>query len=62
MKISGYKGIYVLTETKNGITSTLASCNSRELLEEIKVRLQREADRGKPDVSRYTGRCPGISL
>lgn len=30
MKISGYKGIYVLTETKNGITSTLASVATAE--------------------------------
>ena len=36
MKISLYKGLYTLTETKNGITKTIASGWDKKELEQIK--------------------------
>lgn len=62
MKITGYKGIYVLTETKNGKMFVLASCNNRARLEEVKAELQQKADRKDDRTSRYTVSCPAISL
>lgn len=62
MKITGYKGIYVLTETKNGKMFVLASCNNRALLEEVKAELQQKADRKDDRTSHYTVSCPSISL
>jgi len=62
MKITGYKGIYVLTETKNGKISVLASCHDRALLEEVRAELQQKADRKDDRTSRYTVSCSGISL
>ena len=41
MKISKYKGLYTLEETKNGITKIIASSWERSDLEGIKAELEK---------------------
>lgn len=42
MKISKYKGLYTLTETRNGKTATLGSSWNRKDLEQIKAEKERK--------------------
>lgn len=42
MKISNYKGLYILTETKSGVSSTVAVAWDRAELEKIKAKLEEE--------------------
>ena len=42
MKISQYKGLYVLTEQRNGVEATLASSWSRDDLENTRRKLENE--------------------
>lgn len=62
MNTSAYRGDFVLTETKDWRTATIASCNSRELLEELKMQLQLKADRNRLATSLYAINHSNISL
>lgn len=42
MKISRYGGLYVLTETRNGVTATIGSSWDRKDLEETRKELEGE--------------------
>lgn len=53
MKIRCYKGMYILTETRNGVTSTLASCWDRKLLEKVKVELEDKMQRKRDSATQY---------
>lgn len=53
MRITYYKGMYTLVETRKGVTSTLASCNDREILEKVKQELESETVRKRQSPTTY---------